>query len=74
MRKQEMLPLKDEEIESYSNKKFCYICKKKFRDNNKDYDSDDGNDIATMMRNLMSDSFMVMLQDLIMFIVTRSLR
>ena len=47
----------------------------KFHDvDDKDYDSDDSNDIATMMRSLMSDSFMVMLQDLIMFIVARSLR
>ena len=36
-----MLQLTDEEIESYSNQRFCHICKKKFHDVD---DSEDDND------------------------------
>ena len=48
--KKEILPLTDEDIESYSNQKFCHICQKKFYDvndtddngnNGYDYDLDD---------------------------------
>lgn len=62
-----MWPLTDEEIESYNNRKFCHICKKKSHDVN---DSNDDSDIiAMMMRKLMPGSFMVMLQDLMMFMI-----
>ena len=43
---EEMLPLTDGEIESYNNKKFCHICKKKFDDDDDDSHGrdDDSND------------------------------
>ena len=48
--KKEMLPLTDGGIESYNNKKFCHICRKKFhdvddRDNNSNDDSDHDSDM-----------------------------
>ena len=42
--KKEMLPLTDKKIESYNNKKFCDICKKKFFNiDDSDNDSNDDN-------------------------------
>lgn len=41
-----MFPLKDEEIESYNNKKICYFWKKKFNDfDDSNDDSNDNDDI-----------------------------
>ena len=34
--KKEMIPLTDEENESYKNQKVCYICKKEFRKDKND--------------------------------------
>ena len=65
--KKEILPLIDEEIGSYNNKKFCHICKKKFYDvdDNNENSSDDSNGvIAVMKMHLTLKGFMVMLQDL----------
>ena len=39
-----MLSLPDEEIESYNNQQFCYICKKKFYDIDDSDNSGDDND------------------------------
>ena len=57
-----MQPFRDEEIESYNNKKFCHICKMKFHDvHNRDINSNHTeDDIMMRRRNLISESSMVM--------------
>ena len=67
-KKKEMFPLRDDEIESYNNKKF-YIFKKKFHDaDDSNNDSNNDSEDDTYVDNdgdedLMSENFMVMLQD-----------
>ena len=59
MRKQEMWPLTDEEIESYNNRKFCHICKKKchdVNDNNDDCDDYSYDDEETDARKFDGDA------------------
>lgn len=54
-------------------KKFCHICKKKFHDvdDNRD-DSDDASDFD-MMRNLVVESFVAMLKDLMVMMVAMAM-
>ena len=42
--KKEMLPLTDEDNDSYNNQTYCYMCKKKFNDRESDEDDVDGGD------------------------------
>ena len=39
-----MLPLTDEDNDSYNNQTYCYMCKKKFNDRESDEDDVDGGD------------------------------
>ena len=45
--KREMIPLTDEENESYEKKNFCYICKKEFHTDEFDTDENDKNESNT---------------------------
>ena len=64
MKKKKMIPLTDEENESYEKQKVCYICKKEFNtdENNKDEFNTDENDKMNLSHTIKSEIIPITLE------------